>query len=159
MELSRNETKMARIPVEDCIEIIPNRFELVLLAAHRAKSIANGAPGHVQLDKDKNAIVALREIAERTISPEDLKEDLIETLLKSAIIARLLRGPNGSLAAKAFIDFLDSGETDEEAMVLRAVSARNSKISEADATAAARKGIAAAKMFQEPVVAPHARLA
>ncbi len=71
---------MARITVEDCIDKVPNRFELVLLAAHRARMISSGAPITVERDADKNPVVALREIAEQTISAEDLKEDFIHSM-------------------------------------------------------------------------------
>jgi DNA-directed RNA polymerase subunit omega len=71
---------MARVTVEDCVDKVPNRFELVLLAAHRARAVASGAPISIARDNDKNPVVALREIAERKISPEDLKEDLIHSL-------------------------------------------------------------------------------
>jgi DNA-directed RNA polymerase subunit omega len=71
---------MARITVEDCIEKIPNRFELTLLAAHRARAISSGVPLTVDRDNDKNPVIALREIAENMVSPEDLKEDLIHSL-------------------------------------------------------------------------------
>ena len=73
---------MARVTVEDCIEKVPNRFNLVLLAAHRARSISAGSQLMVDRDNDKNPVVALREIADTTISPEDLKEDLIHSLQK-----------------------------------------------------------------------------
>jgi DNA-directed RNA polymerase subunit omega len=73
---------MARVTVEDCIEQVDNRFELVLLAAHRARMISSGSPLTVDRDRDKNPVVALREIADTTISPEDLKEDLIHSLQK-----------------------------------------------------------------------------
>ena len=73
---------MARVTVEDCIDKIPNRFELVLLASHRARSIAAGAQIAVHRDNDKNPVVALREIAEKTISPDDLKEELVHSLQK-----------------------------------------------------------------------------
>lgn len=73
---------MARVTVEDCIERIPNRFELVLLSAHRARLISSGAPITVERDNDKNPVVALREIGDATISPGDLKEDLIHSLQK-----------------------------------------------------------------------------
>lgn len=71
---------MARVTVEDCVDKVPNRFELVLLAAHRARSISAGAPITLDRENDKNPVVALREVAERTVSPEDLKEDLIHTM-------------------------------------------------------------------------------
>ncbi|MEP9370215.1 DNA-directed RNA polymerase subunit omega [Xanthobacter sp. VNH20] len=73
---------MARVTVEDCIDKVDNRFELVLLAGHRARMISSGAPITVDRDNDKNPVVALREIADETVSPEDLKEDLIHTLQK-----------------------------------------------------------------------------
>ena len=73
---------MARVTVEDCIDKVDNRFELVLLASHRARQISQGAQITVDRDNDKNPVVALREIADETISPGDLKEDLIHTLQK-----------------------------------------------------------------------------
>ena len=73
---------MARVTVEDCIDKVENRFELVLLASHRARMISNGSPLTVDRDNDKNPVVALREVAEETVSPEDLKEDLIHSLQK-----------------------------------------------------------------------------
>jgi DNA-directed RNA polymerase subunit omega len=73
---------MARVTVEDCIDKVDNRFELVLLAAHRARIIASGAPLTVDRDRDKNPVVALREIADATIQPEDLKEEFIHSLQK-----------------------------------------------------------------------------
>jgi DNA-directed RNA polymerase subunit omega len=71
---------MARVTVEDCVDKVPNRFELVLLAAHRARTISAGAPITLERENDKNPVVALREVAEKTVSPEDLKEDLIHTM-------------------------------------------------------------------------------
>ena len=73
---------MARVTVEDCIDKVENRFELVLIASHRARMLAAGAPITIDRDRDKNPVVALREIAEATISPDDLKEDLIHSLQK-----------------------------------------------------------------------------
>jgi DNA-directed RNA polymerase subunit omega len=73
---------MARITVEDCVDKVPNRFELVLLSAHRARMIASGSPLTVDRENDKNPVVALREIAEEHVSPEDLNEDLIHSLQK-----------------------------------------------------------------------------
>ena len=73
---------MARVTVEDCIDKVDNRFELVLLAGHRARQISQGASITVDRDNDKNPVVALREIAEETLSPDDLKEDLIHSLQK-----------------------------------------------------------------------------
>jgi len=73
---------MARVTVEDCIDKVDNRFELVLLAGHRARQISQGAQITVPRDNDKNPVVALREIADETLSPDDLKEDLIHSLQK-----------------------------------------------------------------------------
>jgi DNA-directed RNA polymerase subunit omega len=71
---------MARVTVEDCIDKIENRFDLVLLAAHRARLISSGQPILVERDRDKNPVVALREIAETALAPEDLSEDFIHSL-------------------------------------------------------------------------------
>ncbi|CAM5202582.1 DNA-directed RNA polymerase subunit omega [Bosea thiooxidans] len=73
---------MARVTVEDCIDKVENRFELVLLASHRARMIASGSSILVARDNDKNPVVALREIADEKLKPEDLKEDLIHSLQK-----------------------------------------------------------------------------
>jgi len=73
---------MARVTVEDCIDKVENRFDLVLLASHRARMVSSGAQITIARDNDKNPVVALREIADETISPGDLKEDLIHTLQK-----------------------------------------------------------------------------
>jgi DNA-directed RNA polymerase subunit omega len=73
---------MARVTVEDCIDKVENRFELVLLASHRARMISSGAQITVDRDNDKNPVVALREVADAAISPGDLKEDLIHALQK-----------------------------------------------------------------------------
>lgn len=73
---------MARVTVEDCVDKVDNRFELVLLASHRARQISQGQPITIDRDNDKNPVVALREIADETLSPGDLKEDLIHSLQK-----------------------------------------------------------------------------
>ena len=73
---------MARVTVEDCIDKVDNRFELVLLAGHRARQISQGAQITVPRDNDKNPVIALREIADETLSPDDLKEDLTHSLHK-----------------------------------------------------------------------------
>lgn len=71
---------MARVTVEDCVDKVENRFELVLIAAHRARMIASGSQITIDRDNDKNPVVALREIADMTQAPEDLKEDFIHSL-------------------------------------------------------------------------------
>ena len=70
---------MARVTVEDCVDKVPNRFELVMLAAHRAREVSSGSPISVDRDNDKNPVVALREIAEETQSADELRERLIES--------------------------------------------------------------------------------
>ena len=71
---------MARVTVEDCVDKIPNRFELVLLSAHRARSITSGSNLVVDRDNDKNPVVALREIASTKIKPENLREEFLLSL-------------------------------------------------------------------------------
>jgi DNA-directed RNA polymerase subunit omega len=73
---------MARVTVEDCIDKVRNRFDLVLLASHRARMISSGAPITVERDNDKNPVIALREIADLTVSTDDLKEELVHSLQK-----------------------------------------------------------------------------
>jgi DNA-directed RNA polymerase subunit omega len=96
---------VARVTVEDCIEKIDNRFDLVLMAAHRARMISAGSQITIDRDNDKNPVVALREIAETTISPEDLKEDLIHSLQKYVEVDEpesdvpLIAGSGGSVDA------------------------------------------------------------
>jgi DNA-directed RNA polymerase subunit omega len=74
---------MARVTVEDCIQLVPNRFELVTVAAQRAKELSAGAMLTVDRDRDKNPVVALREIAEQNISPDVLRETIIRGLQKN----------------------------------------------------------------------------
>ena len=70
---------MARVTVEDCVDKVPNRFELVMLAAHRAREISTGAALTVERDNDKNPVVSLREIADEAQSAEELRERMIES--------------------------------------------------------------------------------
>lgn len=70
---------MARVTVEDCVDKVPNRFDLVMLAAHRAREISAGSPITVDRDNDKNPVVSLREIADETQSADDLRERMIES--------------------------------------------------------------------------------
>ena len=76
---------MARVTVEDCIEKIPNRFDLVLAAAQRARDITTGNPLTIDRDNDKNPVVALREIADETIDPDKLRDDIVKGLQKLSI--------------------------------------------------------------------------
>jgi len=96
---------MARVTVEDCVDKVENRFDLVLLASHRARMISSGSQITIDRDNDKNPVVSLREIADQTISPEDLKEDLIHSLQKYVEVDEPesegvpLIGANGSVDA------------------------------------------------------------
>ena len=71
---------MARVTVEDCVDKIPNRFDLVLLSAQRARQISGGAELTIDRDRDKNPVVALREVAEQTVKPKELEEALVGSL-------------------------------------------------------------------------------
>lgn len=71
---------MARVTVEDCVDKVPNRFDLVLLAAQRARQISGGAELTIDRDRDKNPVVALREIADETITPDDLQDAIVTNL-------------------------------------------------------------------------------
>ncbi|MAR57209.1 MAG: DNA-directed RNA polymerase subunit omega [Rickettsiales bacterium] len=75
---------MARVTVEDCIEIIPNRFDLVVTAAQRAKQIASGSPLSIDRDNDKDSVVALREVADETVDIALVQEDLIQSYQKQS---------------------------------------------------------------------------
>ena len=77
---------MARVTVEDCVEKIPNRFDLVMMAAQRARGISAGAQLTVDRDNDKNPVVSLREIAEETVSNEELEEEVIKSLQTFVVI-------------------------------------------------------------------------
>ena len=101
---------MARVTVEDCIDKVENRFELVLLAAHRARMISSGTQITVDRDNDKNPVVSLREIAETTVSPGDLKEELIHNLQKYVEVDE--PEPEVPLIGAAAGDKVDSDDTE-----------------------------------------------
>ena len=103
---------MARVTVEDCIDKVENRFELVLLASHRARLISQGASITIDRDNDKNPVVALREIADETLSPDDLKEDLIHSLQKHVEVDEPEPDPASLIAAGATAT-ADSEEQDD----------------------------------------------
>ena len=92
---------MARVTVEDCVDKIPNRFDLVLLAAQRARQISGGAELTIDRDRDKNPVVALREIAEQTVKPEQLRESLVSNLQRVQIDDEDEVDEMGSLSASA----------------------------------------------------------
>jgi DNA-directed RNA polymerase subunit omega len=92
---------MARVTVEDCVDKIPNRFDLVLMAAQRARQISGGAELTLDRDRDKNPVVALREIAEENITPDHLRESVITSMQKVQIDDEEAPDELGSLAASA----------------------------------------------------------
>ncbi|MDP8912964.1 MAG: DNA-directed RNA polymerase subunit omega [Pseudomonadota bacterium] len=92
---------MARVTVEDCVDKIPNRFDLVLLAAQRARQISGGADLTIDRDRDKNPVVALREIAEQTVKPRQLEEALVSNLQRVQIDEDDAPDEVGSLSASA----------------------------------------------------------
>src|SRR3546814_50165 len=92
---------MARVTVEDCVDKIPNRFDLVLLAAQRVRQISGGADLTLDRDRDKNPVVALREIAEQTVKPKHLEESVVSGLQKVQVDEDDTPDEVGSLAASA----------------------------------------------------------
>lgn len=92
---------MARVTVEDCVDKVSNRFDLVLLAAQRARQISGGAELTLDRDRDKNPVVALREIAEETVRPDNLQEALVGSLQRVQIDDEEAPDEVGSLAASA----------------------------------------------------------
>jgi DNA-directed RNA polymerase subunit omega len=92
---------MARVTVEDCVDKIPNRFDLVLLAAQRARQISGGAELLIDRDRDKNPVVALREIAEELVLPTELNEAVISGLQRVQVDEEDMPDAVGSLAQSA----------------------------------------------------------
>lgn len=119
---------MARVTVEDCVDKVPNRFELVLLSAHRARAMSAGAELTVERDNDKNPVVALREIAERTVSPVELKDSLVgslqrhvETEESEAEAVQLLTSGEASAETDTFGAMGGAGDRMSEEDLLRAI--------------------------------------
>ncbi len=119
---------MARVTVEDCVEVIPNRFELVLLAARRAREISAGSNLTVDRDKDKNPVVGLREIAEQTISLPTLRENLIKSMQRHAFreetdedldgeLEAALQADRGTVTDGLLEKFAEKDEDEEEDVV------------------------------------------
>ncbi|MCB1538394.1 MAG: DNA-directed RNA polymerase subunit omega [Rhodospirillales bacterium] len=112
---------MARVTVEDCILEIPNRFELVMLAAQRARKIGTGAVLTLDRDNDKNPVVALREIAEKTVVTDELKEDLTSSYQKVHMneddepnLAELMDAEEKALADNAHLGMESAMDSDED---------------------------------------------
>jgi len=119
---------MARVTVEDCVDKVPNRFELVLLAAQRARAMSAGAELTIDRDNDKNPVVALREIADKTIVPEDLREDLItgmqkrvETEENEENVQLLIASAEDGTAADSFGTSEEGGDRMSEEDLLKAI--------------------------------------
>lgn len=109
---------MARVTVEDCVEKVENRFDLVLLAAHRARILSSGAPLLVHRDNDKNPVVALREIADGALDPGGVEEDLIASLQKQ--IDTEEAGEGEAVSEKADLPEFDRMVEDEYIRALKA---------------------------------------
>ena len=118
---------MARVTVEDCVIKIPNRFDLVMLAAQRARDVSAGAQITIERDRDKNPVIALREIAEESVDLEGLREGLIKGLQKhvevdepeeDAIDAQLGENLLGSIAENPAAAGVRNEELDEEDMTI-----------------------------------------
>jgi DNA-directed RNA polymerase subunit omega len=108
---------MARVTVEDCVDKIENRFDLVLMASHRARMISSGAQISVARDNDKNPVVALREIADSHLAPDDLREDLIHSLQKHVEVDEPEAEAAPPMVNHAFIGQIDpSGEAQFDRM-------------------------------------------
>ena len=109
---------MARVTVEDCVDKVPNRFDLVMLAAHRSREIASGAPLTVDRDDDKNPVVALREIADETQPVDDLRERMIVTT-QTQIEVDEPEEDNHALIVGAEIDRPKPADDENEERMLR----------------------------------------
>ncbi|MDP7122739.1 MAG: DNA-directed RNA polymerase subunit omega, partial [Alphaproteobacteria bacterium] len=113
---------MARVTIEDCITKIPNRFDLVMMAARRARDISAGAELTLERDRDKNPVVALREIADETVSLEGLEETIIQTLQKF-VESEEPEEEAVELSLPEVSDEASEGKTSEEAGATEAVGA------------------------------------
>ena len=111
---------MARVTVEDCIDKVSNRFDLVLLAAHRAREISSGSSLTVERDNDKNPVVALREIADETITGVQLRESAIESLQRQIEVDEPEESEMDLLETEE-VDDLNNGKDMSEEGLLRAL--------------------------------------
>jgi DNA-directed RNA polymerase subunit omega len=110
---------MARVTVEDCIDKVENRFDLILLASHRSRMISAGNPVAIERKRDKNPVLALREIAESSISPEDLREDLIHSIQKYVEVDEPEHDNQPMLGSNEFADETDGMDRMSEEDLLR----------------------------------------
>ncbi len=119
---------MARVTVEDCVDKIPNRFELVLVSAHRARSMTAGAAPLVEKDNDKPPVIALREIAAQKFTPDELREEYVKSLQRHAAIEEV---PGLSPLAAEKEDVIEETTLSEEDF-LKAVSVETERREEAE---------------------------
>ncbi len=117
---------MARVTVEDCVDKVPNRFELVMLAAHRAREVSAGSEITIDRDNDKNPVVALREIADETLSVDDLEEQAIESHQRQIEVDEPEEDRMAILMGAAAPDQPDDDISEEQ--LLRALLAEQDKI-------------------------------
>ncbi|MGM0585407.1 MAG: DNA-directed RNA polymerase subunit omega [Pseudomonadota bacterium] len=116
---------MARVTVEDCVDKVPNRFDLVMLAAHRARELSTGSDLTVDRDNDKNPVVALREIADQTLSPDDLMEGLIQSYQRHIEVDEPEEDSMALLMGGAEVDQPEEDISEEQ--LLRALMAEQDK--------------------------------
>ena len=102
---------MARVTVEDCINKVPNRFDLVIAAAQRSREISNGIPIEVDRDNDKNPVVSLREIASDAVDAESLQERFIRSMQKNLIKEETITEEDSSLEDE-FAAYLNDSKTE-----------------------------------------------
>ena len=118
---------MARVTVEDCIDKVSNRFDLVLLAAHRAREISSGSTLTVERDNDKNPVVALREIADETVTAGKLRESSIESLQRQIEIDEPEDDEMSLLVSQEVDEPIDSKEMSEEGLLRALMEAQETK--------------------------------
>ncbi|MEE4118770.1 MAG: DNA-directed RNA polymerase subunit omega [Paracoccaceae bacterium] len=118
---------MARVTVEDCVDKVPNRFELVMLAAHRAREISSGSPITVDRDNDKNPVVALREIAEETQQADTLRERMIESLQTQIEVDEPEEDSMALLMGSESADKPDNDDMSEEMLLRQLMEAQEPK--------------------------------
>ena len=118
---------MARVTVEDCIDKVANRFDLVLLAAHRAREISSGSSLTVERDNDKNPVVALREIADETITAVQLREAAIESLQRQIEVDEPEENEMNLTEIEEVDDPTDVSEMSEEGLLRALMEAQETK--------------------------------
>jgi DNA-directed RNA polymerase subunit omega len=123
----RSIQKMARVTVEDCIDKVPNRFDLVLLAAHRAREISSGSSLTVERDNDKNPVVALREIADETVTAGNLRESSIESLQRQIEVDEPEEDQMDLLMEESTEDKPSNNDMSEEGLLRALMEAQETK--------------------------------